>query len=272
MSDIKYTDDGKKVLVVGKLNAQQTIVQEIFVSAGQEIPSGENFVVKSLHDAPAESWKEKNLRELEARYEKQKKSLEQEIDQQQSRLTMIKVKAKHHADALFQFVEKSDEGSLDLLRKVMSGQITHVFVSGYSPEIFEWYGDKGPYEIDRYHGRMELKGIKLLSLYGYSEGDLEYRLHTYRDGSGGSEQVWPTTSYQDALTMAQAACDEQADAYLAGKCSSFSMSDWKKIEGVVIPNSVIEKYEAEADAARLKRIAGLQKELADLEAKAPTKA
>src|SRR6476659_8101217 len=45
MTDIKYTDDGKKVMVVGKLNAQQTIVQEIFVSAGQEIPSGENFVV-----------------------------------------------------------------------------------------------------------------------------------------------------------------------------------------------------------------------------------
>lgn len=271
MSDIKYTDDGKKVLVVGKLNAQQTIVQEIFVSAGQEIPSGENFVVKSLHDAPAESWKEKNLRELEARYEKQKKSLEQEIDQQHSRLTMIKARAKHHADALFQFVEKSDEGSLDLLKKVMSGQITHVFVSGHSPEIFEWYGDKGPYEIDRYHGRIELKGIKLLSLYGYSEGDLEYRLHTYRDGSGGSEQVWPTTSYQEALTIAQAACDEQADAYLAGKRSSFSMSDWKKIEGVVIPDAVIEKHEAEADAARLKRIAGLQKELDDLEAKAPTK-
>ena len=64
MTDIKYTNDGKKVLIVGKLNSQETIVQEIFVSAGQEIPSGENFVVKSLHDAPAESWKEKNLREL----------------------------------------------------------------------------------------------------------------------------------------------------------------------------------------------------------------
>ena len=49
------------------------------------------------------------------------------------------------------------------------------------------------------------------------------------------------------------------------------MSDWKKIEGVVIPDAVIEKHEAEADAARLKRIAGLQKELADLEAKAPAK-
>lgn len=43
MTDIKYTGDGKKVLVVGKLNAIQTIVQEIFVSAGQEIPSGERI-------------------------------------------------------------------------------------------------------------------------------------------------------------------------------------------------------------------------------------
>lgn len=66
MSDYKYTDDGKKVAVIGKLNAEQTIVQEVFVSQGQEFPSGENFVVKSLHDKPAESWKAKSLRELEA--------------------------------------------------------------------------------------------------------------------------------------------------------------------------------------------------------------
>jgi len=42
----KYTNDGKKVGIVGKLNAEQTIVQEIFITeSGQEIPSGENFVV-----------------------------------------------------------------------------------------------------------------------------------------------------------------------------------------------------------------------------------
>lgn len=271
MTDIKYTDDGKKVLVVGKLNAQQTIVQEIFVSAGQEIPSGENFVVKSLHDAPAESWKEKNLRELEARYEKQKKNLEQEIDQQHSRLSMIKVKAKHHADALFRFVDKADEGSLDLLKKVMSGQITHIFVSGYSPEIYEWEGGKGAYDVDTFHDRGRIEGIKLLSLYGYSDGDLEYRLHQYRDGSGGSEQIWPTCSYEEALKLAQAACDDQAAAYLNEKNRSFSLHNWQQIEGVIIPVAVIEKYDAQADEARLKRIAGLQKELADLEAKAPIK-
>lgn len=271
MADIKYTDDGKKVLVVGKLNAQQTIVQEIFVSAGQEIPSGENFVVKSLHDAPAESWKEKNLRELEQRYEKQKKDLELEINQQHQRLTNIKDKAKHHADALFKFVDKADEGSLALLKKVMSGQVTHIFVSGYSPEIYEWDGGKGIYEEDRDYGRVTIKGIKLLSLYGYSDGDLEYRLHTYRDGSGGSNQIFPTCSYEEALKLAQAECDEQSVAYIADKRGSFPLTNWQKIEGLVIPKEVIEKYDAEADAQRVKRIDNLKKELADLEAKAPKK-
>lgn len=273
MTDIKFTNDGKKVVVVGKLNSQETIVQEIFVSAGQEIPSGENFVVKSLHDAPSESWKEKNLRELEARYEKQKKDLEQEINQQHARLNNIKIKAKHHADALFKFVENSNDSQLDLLKKVVSGQITHVYISGYSPAIFEWDGGKQTYETERDYGRETIKGIKLLSVYGYADGDLEYRQHTYRDGSGGSEQVFPVTSYQEALLMAQADCDKQAELYLAEKPGyrSFPLHKWQSIEGVIIPAAAIERHESDADATRLKRIENIKKELAELEAKAPVK-
>lgn len=271
MTDIKYTSDGKKVIIVGKLNSQETIVQEIYVSSGQEIPSGENFVVKSLHDAPAESWKEKNLRELEARYDESRKKWEAEITQQGRRLSMIKEKAKLHADALFKFVDNADSESMQLLKKVMSGQITHIFVSGYSPEIYEWEGGRGAYVEDNFHDRGRIEGIKLLSLYGYSDGDLEYRLHTYRDGSGGSEQIWPACSYEEALKLAQAECDDQASAYLNEKNRSFSLDKWQKIEGIVIPAGVIEKYEALADAQRLQRIENLKKELAGLEANAPSK-
>ena len=31
MTQFKYTTDNKKVIVVGKLNSQETIVQEIFI-------------------------------------------------------------------------------------------------------------------------------------------------------------------------------------------------------------------------------------------------
>ena len=77
-TEYKYTTDGKKVIVVGNLNSQEKIVQEIFIVNGNEIPSGENFVAKSLHDAPAVSWKETELQKLESRYEKDKKEWDSE--------------------------------------------------------------------------------------------------------------------------------------------------------------------------------------------------
>lgn len=71
--------------------------------------------------------------------------------------------------------------------------------------------------------------------------------------------------------LKQAECDEQSAQYLAEKRGSFSLASWQKIEGIVIPQAVIEKYDAEADAQRIKRIENLKKELTDLEAKAPAK-
>lgn len=271
MTDIKYTDDGKKVLVVGKLNAQQTIVQEIFVSAGQEIPSGENFVVKSLHDAPAESWKEKNLRELEQRYETDRKKLQQQIDDQERRLCLERDKAKLQTSALLQFVNNSDEDQLETLKNFMSGQITHLFVAGYSPEIISWTDSIKVYDTDSFYHHARLEGIKLVSLMGKSDGDLSYRLHEYRDGSGSSKTIYPTTSYEAALKMAQAQLDEDSAAYISGGSQYLNVNEWAKIEGIVIPTAVIERFEAAADAQRIDRIERLKKELSDLESKAPVK-
>lgn len=271
MTDIKYTDDGKKVLVVGKLNAQQTIVQEIFVSAGQEIPSGENFVVKSLHDAPAESWKEKNLRELEQRYDRDRAKLQKQIEDQERRLSLERDKAKEQTSVLLQFVKNSDDSQLETLKSFMAGEITHLFVAGYSPEIISWTDSNTAYDIDSWGGRTRLEGIKLVSLMGKSDGDLSYRLHEYRDGSGNSKTIYPATSYTAALAMAQTQLDKDSEAYLTTDRSHFYLTSWQKIDGIVIPPAVIEKYELEADSQRLKRIEAIRKELADLEAKAPVK-
>ena len=271
MTDIKYTNDGKKVLIVGKLNSQETIVQEIFVSAGQEIPSGENFVVKSLHDAPAESWKEKNLRELEARYAIDRKKLQTQIDDQERRLSLERDKAKLQTSALLQFVKNSDESQLETLKAFMAGEITHLFVAGYSPEIISWKDSDKSYQADSFYRHARLEGIKLVSLMGSSDGDLSYRLHQYRDGSGGSTTVYPAKSYEAALAMAQAQLDEDSKVYLEPQNSHFYLDRWQAIEGIVIPKEVIEKYERLADAQRLDRIEKLRKELADLESKVPVK-
>lgn len=271
MTDIKYTNDGKKVIIVGKLNSQETIVQEIFVSSGQEIPSGENFVVKSLHDAPAESWKEKNLRELEARYDSDRKKLQAQIDDQERRLGLERDKAKLQTSALLQFVKSSDESQLETLKAFMAGEITHLFVAGYSPEIISWKDSNKVYDQDSFYHHARLEGIKLVSLMGKSDGELSYRLHEYRDGSGSSKTIYPATSYAAALAMAQAQLDEDIKIYLEPQNSHFYLERWQSIEGIVIPQEAIEKYEKLADAQRLQRIENLKKELEGLEAKAPTK-
>lgn len=265
MSDIKYTSDGKKVLVVGKLNAEQTIVQEIFVSAGQEIPSGENFVVKSLHDAPAESWKEKNLRELEERYPKQKAKFEQELAALERRLSLAMDKAKAKADCLLRFAVNAEDGQLDTLKKFMAGEITHLFVSGYSPQIVDFNDSDEPFNTDSYGSRIKVDGMKLVSLMGRSDGVLSYRLSHYGDGSGGGKNVFPATSYDEALAMAQAEFDAQCAAYLADKQRGIGLSDWQKIEGIVVPDEVMAKFQEEAQAQRKARIKQLREELEKLE-------
>lgn len=266
MNNIKYTSDGKKVLVVGKLNAEQTIVQEIFVSAGQEIPSGENFVVKSLHDQPAESWKEKNLRELEGRYEKERQRLELDIEQQRKRLSLEAGKAKLRADALMQFAKVADEDQIATLKSFMAGEITHVFIDGYSPEIVDWLDSSALYDVDSWHGTVKLEGIKLVSLFGRSDGSLSYRLHQYRDGSGSSKEIYPARSYQEALSMAQASLDERCASYLSGVLRGIDIAGWEKIDGIVIPDAVREKFNAAADENKRERIETLKAQLAELEA------
>lgn len=90
MSNIKYTTDGKKVVVVGELNQTETIVQEIFVTEnGDEIPQGERFVVKSLLDQPSESWKEKKLRELAETFVSESSKWDHKIKQLNSEKSLI---------------------------------------------------------------------------------------------------------------------------------------------------------------------------------------
>ncbi|HEI9857545.1 TPA: hypothetical protein SLO96_000850 [Proteus mirabilis] len=63
--ETKFLSDGRKVAVLGKLNTTESIVQEIFVTdSGVEIPSGENFTTKSLHDEPEKATKKESLKGL----------------------------------------------------------------------------------------------------------------------------------------------------------------------------------------------------------------
>ena len=262
--ETKYTSDGRKVIVVGKLNSEQHIVQEIFVCDGQEVPSGENFVVSSLHDAPAESWKEKNLRELEERYDKQRKSIEARIDSDHKRLDIAQTKSKERAKAILAFARNSDNEQLQLLHAFMAGEITHFFIENYSPEIVSW-DDNQPYVTDSWYGRLKIEGVKLITLFGSSEGKLDYRISQYGDGSGGGGKVIPCRNYEEALVCAQTSLDAKAELYVSGELNHFDPDRWSKIEGIQIPAAANKKYMTAKRKNQRVRIKKLRAEIAELE-------
>ncbi len=263
---IKYTTDGKKVLVVGKLNAQEHIVQEVFVGAnGQEIPSGENFVVKNLHDEPVESWKDKDLREREQKYERVKADIERRTKELNDRHSAAQQKTKRRTDMLFDFANNSAHSQLDLLRAWLAGEITHFFVNRYTPQIVTW-DDDILYDTERDYGRMSVNGMKLVSLFGRADGRLDYRLHDYRDGSGGWVTIIPCRNYEEALAHAQHRLDTDAALYVAGGSGYINIDAWRAMKGIVIPPAAITKFNERKREAQAAQIEKLRADLAKAEA------
>lgn len=189
MSTIKYTSDGKKVVIVGKLNAQQTIVQEVFIVNDAEVPSGENFVVTSLHDAPAISWKEKELAKIEDRYAKEVQEYNRATEELRRRLRNETNAMREKINYAAKVFKNVSPDSFSLLVSYLCGDITHVVVNNYDPELLEWKDFITMYE-DK---------LRLISLFGRDDGTLQYAVGDYSDFSGSTKRFIPFTSYEEAL-------------------------------------------------------------------------
>lgn len=193
MKDIKFTNDGKKVVVVGKLNNNETIVQEIFVTAkGDEIPSGENFVTKSLHDEPVESYAARNARQIKQRIkslEKERDDLYENLENERRKVYALTKTVKEKASWIRSMCSKIDEESFDNLILFMSGDVTHIVI----PNDYKIYGFDEYFSSDY--------GIKLLSMYGNTQGDISFKVNEYGDGSGSWRKIIPVKSFKDGVEI-----------------------------------------------------------------------
>jgi hypothetical protein len=188
--EVKFTSDGKKVVVIGSLNSQEKIVQEIFIVDGSEIPSGEHFVVKSLHDAPAVSWKEQELKKIKERYETDRKKYEREIDdlRKSYRLKTQELRAKINYIGLA--LKNANEDSFKTLVDYITGEIEWVVVKHYDLQILS---------ISEFNQMYEDK-LRLISIFGKDDGTFTYAVGDYYDFSGGNKKFIPFKNYEDALS------------------------------------------------------------------------
>ena len=169
--ETKFLSDGRKVAIVGKLNNVEFIVQEIFVtSSGDEIPGGERFTAKSLHDEPVESYKAREECKLNNRIE----SLKLELNKIENQIKSAKTEAQTQAQILKQskltINTLMDDPDLDLLCDVIAGNIKWV-VSSCS------YGMTEPTPFNESMNQSDFydKKVRLLSLFGDSDGNISYR-------------------------------------------------------------------------------------------------
>lgn len=191
MAEIKYTTYGKKVVVIGDLNQTEKIVQEIFVTNdGAEIPSGERFVVKALLDEPAKSWKQVELEKLEQRYERVKKDWEQKIESLRRDKGLAYNALKERVKWLRNIAKEPHQQELkDAISRIadfLSNNNKWIVVDDYSEYILEPFNDEGVNRLDRMeygYGSPRYDSMRLLSLYGDSNGKLSYRISSYSDGS-----------------------------------------------------------------------------------------
>lgn len=229
----KYLSDGRKVVVIGQLNNQETIVQEIFITAqGDEIPSGERFVVKSLHDEPVESYQSREEKRLKERCAELDKRIEVK-NRELSEITHALMLHRKRLSATDKLVKNLPEKEIQTFTMFLTGTMEYIVRDGYTlqePERFRKSGvDNCSYNKN---------DLKLLSVFGNSNGDLEYRINQYSDSSGGSWSIIPCASYDDALetvkTLAMAKIEK----------GTFSVDDEKVCKKLAIsfPESALDKY------------------------------
>lgn len=187
--EIKFTTDGKKVVVIGNLNSIEKIVQEVYVIDGSEIPSGEHFVVKTLHDAPAVSWKESELKRIEGIYESKKKTMNSEIDRLETSYRTQRDLLRNKLNYAGKVLKNISPDSFNTLVAYLTNEITWIVKTGSSPELIEFKNFTQNYE----------NKLRLVSIYGDDDGTMTYAIGSYNDYSGHSKFFHPFTKYDEAF-------------------------------------------------------------------------
>lgn len=155
-----------------------------------------------------------------------------------------------------------DYSGLARLEDFIAGRITHFVLTknhGISAEV------KTLEEFLTYrnaYGREE--GLKLLSLFGGSNGNLQWRVNHYSDGSGSYTDAEPATSFDEALARATEIVEAEWAAWRAEPVNYRWLANTilaaEKL-GLVVPDDVTAARKAEIEKSAR---AAIEKAEADL--------
>jgi hypothetical protein len=208
--ETKFTPDGKKVVVCGKINSTEHIVQEVYVTeSGDEIPSGENFTAKVLLDEPALSWKDKEL----AKVARNLQAAKDYYDSQVKKNRQLEQEAKAVSELLKRnnfLKDKLPEFDWDHFCDAVTGNVKYSVRTSYSLDIKSF--EEENFSWDNYCGEKRFDGLRalvLLSKGSYRNSSVEFSVCGYSDGSGGSKDVTYIKTDEELKTFIEDYLDKQ---------------------------------------------------------------
>jgi hypothetical protein len=166
---------GEEVEVVERITSG-VVVHHVYVDfSGEEFVDDKNFIVDKVFDTPPRNKLDETIQELQKKIESLRKK---QIELQSS----IKIIEDENAKRLEKL--KKYKG-LENLENFIDGKITHYAVLNSYPEIITFPSKNNE--------------RRLLTLFGNSNGDLNWKLNRYNDGSGSDTIVVPCLSYEQAV-------------------------------------------------------------------------
>lgn len=244
-----FTKDGYEVEVVREMDVGFLAVRvHILDDVQGDILGDDVLFYETLYEEPP----------IEKRHERLVE-LDKQIADAHRRLSEARLEADRAVNECWERLKKLTRiPALRNLELFLAGRITHlVSIPEYGlPEIHPL-----AWAIDNDTSFGARPGLRLMSLFGCSDGDLEWRLNRYRDGSGSWTTVIPCTSIAEAR--------EELAKVLAPKFAETPcrpVLEAAEKAGVAVPEEYRERLTIAEEVQRQARIAEHRRQIAALEA------
>lgn len=241
-----YTQHGNKAKYITAAD-QKHVIQ--YYATSEDDEDGEEFldrvvIVSDVYANPPVQVRDATVAELDAKIyalKQQLRGFETDIRQKQAEMKGLMERL-------------SSVPALRNLEAFIEGKMTHFVVKRFSSiEILT--KDQALDDNDCYD-----KGVKLLSLFGTSKGNMSWKLNQYKDGSGTWTEVYPATSLEDAKAQAADLLNEAWEEVRSGSTAYLTTHVKSAAEiGLPIPDDIaamVKKVRSDAANAVIARLEG----------------
>lgn len=263
-----WTKEGRKVYVAAITTDNEYVVEGMIAQVyGDEVyeDRGETWIESKLYAKPPVKVLDEEIQ--------RKRAEVAELDKRRQELMVGATTAEREVKDRLAKLKKYK--GLELVEDFIEGRITHVVIVDYSgPKVGKFEDLAAYFDSDGWKRKQE--GFKLISLYGRSKGDMQFRIHDYADGSGSSNAIYPFMSEEDAIAKRNELLLEAVEtsrAYISEKAATkspsmvFSSVSKALAHDLPVPGDLKAVHDQYIKDTAIKNKAVLEKEIAEREAK-----